>query len=291
MKHLNTYVLSVALLFLLASCKSDLRTKMVKEHGITDELTQQGKDILQKAWNTHGLNTLNKHTVYAFNGQDTWKGVLGSVGKVWPEKKMNLEFKYKIGSFDGQVKYLSGKHKGEIKGLQNWNYYEIDQDTTFIKPNSRVQFGISAYQYFTEMIDRLKHAPIILYAGEGEMRGEKYDLVFCTWESVKPNKDMDQYIAWVNKKTGLLEFTQFTIRENFLKMPGGKMVYGGVEYSNLKSIDGILVPHTQTIYSFNLKTNAKRFLHKLEVSDFKFDSFPLDDLKINKTIAKSGDFK
>lgn len=291
---MNTFkkivILSSALL-LIIGCKSDIRNKTVKHETLSKANVTKGKTLLESAWKAQGFDKLHQHQVYSYHAKDHWKGIMGSIGKLWPDKSMQLDFKHEVGTFNGQVSYASGKHKGEVKGLQNWNYYEIDGDTNFVKPNAKVRFGISAYQYFAEMIDRLKNAPIIVYAGEDEMRGQKYDLVFCTWNSLKPHKDYDQYMAWINKKTGLLEFTQYTIRENFLHMPGAKIFYGGVEYTNLKSIDGILIPHTQTLYVFDLKDNSKRFLHQLEISDFKFDNFSVEDLHIDKTIAKGGDFK
>lgn len=291
MKTLTKLTLLASTLLLIIGCRSDIRTKLVKTEGLSEENVAKGKALLHAAWKAQGLDKLTEHTVYSYHGYDEWKGFLGTVGKLWPEKKAHMDFKYEIGTFDGQLQYTSGKKKGLKQGLQNWNYYEIDGDTTFMKPNSRVQFGLSAFQYFVEMADRLKNAPIIVYAGEDEMRGQTYDLVFCTWNSLKTDRNIDQYMAWINKETGLIDFTQYTIRENFLNMPGAKIFYGGIEYTNLKSIDGILIPHTQNVYAFNLKTNQKRFVHKLEVTDFKFDTFPLDDLKIDKTIAKSGDFK
>lgn len=291
MKTLTPLFILTTSLILMVGCRSDIRTKMVKNETHSTDPVAKGKALLESAWKAQGFDKLHNHKVYSYQGYDVWQGFLGTVGKLWPEKKMTLDFKYEVGSFNGQVRYASGKKKGQIKGLQNWNYYEIEGDTTFMKPNSKIQFGLSAFQYFNEMIDRLKHAPIIRYAGEDEMRGQKYDLVFCTWNSLKPDKDVDQYIAWINKETGLLDFTQYTIRENFLKMPGAKIFYGGVEYTNLKSVDGILIPHTQTVYAFNLKDNNKRFIHKLTVSDFKFDDFPVNDLHIDKRIAKGGDFK
>lgn len=282
----------LALTVVLAiGCRSDIRTKYVKSEQQSPSSEAKGKALLDAAWKAQGLDKLNNHKVYSFHGHDVWRGVLGSVGKVWPGKDIHMDFKYEIGSFDGQVKYQSGKKKGHINGLQNWKYYEIESDTNFTKPNSRVQFGLTAFQYFVEMVDRLRQAPIIVYAGEDEFKGKSYDLVFCTWNTLKPHKEADQYIAWINKETGLIDYTQYTIRENYLHMPGAHIFYGGVEFANLKSVDGILIPHTQIIYAFNLKTKEKRNIHKLEVSDFKFDSFPVQDLKLDNTLGKSGDFK
>jgi hypothetical protein len=278
---------------LIQSCNADLRTSLIKKGGITPKSINKGKELLEKSWKTQGLDKLKDHKVYSYKGDDTWRGMLGTMGKVWPNKKIKSEFKYLIGTFDGQVSFLDGKASGTKAGLQNWNYYEINNqsDTVFKKPNKRIRFGISAYQYFNEMSDRLKKVPVISYAGEEQLRGNSYDLVFCTWNTEKPQKEVDQYIVWINKKTGLIDFTQYTIRDNYLKMPGYKMMYGSVEYSNYKNIDGILIAHEQTVYIFKPKKKQKKNLHLLTITDFKFDDFNPNDLIIDKTLEKGGDFK
>jgi len=140
------------------------------------------------------------------------------------------------------------------------------------------------------MIERLKNAPIISYAGEKEMRGKKYDLVFCTWNTSEPHQEADQYIAWINKETGLMDFTQYTIRENYLKVPGGKSLCGGVEFSDFKNIEGVLIAHEQTVYTAKLKKKKKN-LHQLIISDFKFDGFDVEELRLDKELEKGGNFK
>ncbi|MFK7772505.1 MAG: hypothetical protein AB8F94_10205 [Saprospiraceae bacterium] len=276
----------------LQSCMADLRTKSIKKEGITIENTKKGKAILERSWKAQGFDKMKNHQVYSFNGKDTWKGMLGRVGKVWPNRKSEMSFKYQIGTFDGQVAFHDGKRKGELAGLQNWNYYEVEEDKTkFRKPNKRIKFGLSAFQYFTEMIDRLKNAPIISYAGEKEFRDQKYDLVLVTWNTEKPHQAADQYIAWVNKETGLMDFTQYTIRETYLKAPGARAIPGAIEFSDFKNIDGILIPHVHTVYGFKIKKKQKKNLHQLIISDFQFDDFDGEELRLDKNIAKGGDFK
>lgn len=281
---------------LLQGCMYDLRTTTIKEEGITEANIKKGKEVLESAWKKQGFDKLKNHHTYSFHGSDTWKGLLGRMGQIWPELKSELDFKYQIGSFDGQVKFLDGEKKGNIAGLQNWNFYEIiDSDTTFKdkdhKKSRRKVFGLAAFQYFTEMIDRIKDAPIISYAGEDEHRGQKYDLVFCTWESAEPHMEHDQYLAWINKKTGLMDFTQYTLRDTYLKPPGYKMIGGGVEFADFKEIDGIMIPHEQLVYAIKLRENPKKNLHRLIISDFEFDSFNVEELRIDKNIEQGGDFK
>lgn len=280
-------------LILLQSCTADLRTPLIKKVGVTDENTKRGKDILARAWQKQGLDKLKNHQTYSFNGVDTWKGMMGRMTSIWPEAKSSLAFKYKTGTFDGQVSFQDGKKEGSKAGFQNWNYYEIGKqnDTLFKKTNSKIGFGLAAFQYFSEMLDRLRQAPIISYAGEGEMRGKKYDLVFSTWNKVKAHAEADHYIAWINKESGIMDFTQYTIRDNYLKAPGAKMAYGGIEFSDFREIDGILVPFLHTVYVFGLKENQSKFLHQLEINSFAFDQFDEEELKLDPSISSGGDYK
>lgn len=291
---------SPLLLFIVALLQScgiyDLRTTVIKNEGITAKNTNKGKELLDRAWKKQGYDKFSNHEVYSYHGSDRWKGLLGKMGQIWPDMKAEMDLKYQVGTFDGQVTFVDGKQSGDIAGLQNWNYYEISkQDTVFKdknhKKNRRKVFGIAAFQYFSEMVGRIKNAPIISYAGESEFRGNKYDLVFCTWETPEPHMEHDQYVAWVNKETGLMDFTQYTIRESYLKPPGYKMIGGAVEFANFKEIDGVMIPHEQLVYAIKMREKPNRNLHRLIISDFEFDGFDIEDLRVNKNIENGGDFK
>lgn len=108
------------------------------------------------------------------------------------------------------------------------------------------------------MTDRLRNAPIIAYAGQKEFRGQQYDLVFCTWHKPEPHMENDQYLVWVNRKTGMMDFAQYTIRETYLKPPGYKIMGGGIEFKDFRAIDGILIPHQQIIYAIKIRKNPKK---------------------------------
>lgn len=286
----NYSVTLILAIFLFQSCGiKDLRTTAIKQNGIQTANIEKGKRLLDKAWKAQGMDQLSNFNTYSFNGKDTWKGMLGSMGKVWKDKKSEMAFKYRVQTFDAQVSFLDGKDKGTSSGLQDWNYYDIKNGQPFFsdkdkKENKRKVFGIAAYQFFTEMVDRLRNAPIIAYAGEKELRGQKYDLVFCTWHQPEPHMENDQYIVWINQKTGLLDFAEYTLRESYLKPPGYKKIGGGVEFTDFREIDGILVPYQQIIYAFKLRENPKKHLHKLYISDFQFDNFEESTLQVDKKI-------
>jgi len=275
--------------FIMQSCMADMRTALIKNEGITKENTQKGKGILEAAWRAHGFNELEKFKTYSFHASDTWRGMMGKMGKPWPEAKSELDFKFEIGTFNSQVTFLDGKRNGVSAGLLDWKYYEKEEgrDAEFVKVNKRINFALPAYHYFFEMVDRLKKAPIISYAGEKEFRGEKYDLVLCTWGTEKPHMEADQYIAWINKKTRMMDYSEYSLRENYLKVPGYKSFYGAIEMNDFQNIEGVMIPHEQIVYLNGIKKKEKKHVHKLIVSDFKFDNFDVKELYPDSTITIS----
>ena len=128
----------------------DLRSKTIKRDSITTENTSKGKEILDRAWKKQGYDKLKNHTVYSYKGNDTWKGLLGRMGSIWPDLKSEIEFKYEIGSFDGQALFVDGKEKGTLIGLQNWNYYEKKMERPFfqVKTIEKIEEKFLDYLHF-----------------------------------------------------------------------------------------------------------------------------------------------
>ena len=240
------------------------------------------------------MDKFMEHETYEVTAKDHWKGMLGRMGKLWPESRSVINLKFAVGTFDASVHFLDGKKEGLTAGQQSWNYYERENksaEPVFMKKNKRKSFGMSAYQYFFEMSDRLLKAPIISYAGEKEFNGQNYDLVFATWDKAKQHKEHDQYMMYINKSTGLLEYCIYTLRDNYLKMPGSAMLYGSIQFADLKEIDGAMIAMTQYVYFMNPKKKTKKYLHQLKIQEFKFNSFDKSELYPNKEIKKIGDSK
>ena len=285
-------IVLIGLLF-LQSCMADLRPALIKEEGITKVNEARGRKILQKAWEKQGFEKLHRHESYSFQAEDTWKGMMGRIGKPWPEAKSNMSFKFELGTFDSQVKYLNGKKANTYAGLQSWNYYEFPEgeEAQKMKMNKRARFGLSAYQYFFEMLDRLKRAPIVSWAGVEQFNGQKYDVIFVSWNKAQPHMQNDQYKLLINTETKMLDYAIYTLRENYLKMPGGRAFYGSVKYSDFREVDGVLIPHTQSVFLNKPKEKEGRNLHQLKVTNFQFNSFDLVLLKPFSDVKPTGDSK
>lgn len=243
----------------LSSCIADLRTKDFKGTELESSKTEKGIKLLDEACRKQGMDKLHEHKTYTYTGTDDWKGRLGKTGKLWPNSNIKLQFKHEVGSFYAQVKFLDGKKAGDYAGLQNWKYYYAENGNSpkLQKTNEKIEFGISAYHYFSEMIDRLRSARIVSYMGEHEFNGKVYDKVFCTWNKPEAHREADQYVVWINRETGMTEYVTYTLRESYLRPPRYKSVYGGVQYSNFKEIDGIQIPHKHTIFFLRQKKERK----------------------------------
>ncbi len=289
---LYTTPLLLAVLF-LQGCMADIRTTLIKEEGIQATHTDRGQEILATAWEAHGYQHLRNHQTYSFEGEDIWQGTMGKMGKPWPEAESKMRFRYEVGSFDGQVTFLDGKRAGVTAGLQSWNYYEFEegQAAERLRMNKRVRFGLSAYQYFFEMLDRIRHAPIISWAGIEEHAGQTYDVVYATWEQVEPHMGNDQYTLYINQATQRLDYAVYTLRENYLKMPGGRAFYGSIRFENYQEIEGVLIPHTQTVFLNAPFKAGKRPVHQMTVTDFTFDSFDRTILHPFTDVVATGDSK
>lgn len=277
-------------LMLLSSCVSSVGTKLTKKEGMSNEA--KGRALLDVAWKAQGFEHLAEHKVYEVSATDHWKGPMGAMATMWPKTRMDIELRYPIDTFDGQVTFKSGKHSGKVSGMQSQAYYEQEPGEALEwkkKPHAKTQFGINAYQYFFELAHRLRKAELITYAGEAEHRGQQYDLVLVTWGKLKAHMQHDQYTAWINKSNGRMDFCEYTVHDAYL--PGGGMLPASIEFADFKSIDGVQIPFSQYVYLGGPKKKQKSYLHRLTVESFKFDSFDPALLYPNKELAPVGDSK
>lgn len=290
----NKLLVLSSILFLLSGCKLvDLQTKSLQEEGLNASDIERGKALLASAREAQGLDNMANFSTYSVIAEDHWKGMLGKMGKVWPSSRVDLELKYAVNTFDSQVTFLSGKAEGLTAGLQSWKYYEqaLNGKIEFKeKADKRIRFGLSAFHYFFELGDRLAKAPIITALEPIEKDGTTYDRVFATWHHADAHMDHDQYIVWISRDTGLIEYANYTVRDTYLKVPGWKAFYGSIRYSDFREINGVKIPFIQHIFLNDIKKD-KRYLHRLTISEFAFDSFDIATLYPNGSIPMLGDAK
>ena len=102
------------------------------------------------------------------------------------------------------------------------------------------------------------------HAGERELGGKRYELVYLTWGSVAPTKQVDQYVAWIDQETGRLGILQYTVRDF------GKFVTGAAFYEDYEQVQGIQVARRIAIADLEDREDV------LHVMDFKSIEYGVD---------------
>ncbi len=261
-----TGVLGASLLILTtAGCGlSDIRTERVKA-GLTEADAARGRTILKAAMEkSGGITAWKAHGTAEATLRDDWSMLMRPFFSPWPENKAPIRFQFLLGTNASRLEFLDGSRQGEIWGIQNWATYEQrpGEEIRFEK-NADAQFFLPTYQWFFEAPFRLPYAEIVSYAGEGSAAGRVYDLVFATWNTPEPQEKIDQYLVWVNRETGLIDYLQYTVRD----MMG--FITGNMQFTDYRDVQGINVAFTQTVVSGD-RPDGTRILHQVTLSDVAF---------------------
>ncbi len=290
---LSILIVALVVLTLFMSQLADIRPTAIRDMKEEDKesLEIKGRHLLASAWKAQGLDSLLNRSTYSVVATDHWQGILGTIGKLWPTAKADLSMDFATGTFTSRVKFLDGPQKGVQAGQQDWNYYTIEDGSLAFKENldTKISFGLSAFQYFFELADRLQKAPIVYYAGRQKWEGKIFDLVFVSWNTTQPHQEHDQYLLYLQPETHRIQAASYTVRDNYL--PGGERLYGSILFEDFRHIEGAYIPFLQTIFLNNLKKDKDQYIHQLRVHSFSFDQVPLRALYPDPDLPQLGDAK
>ncbi|MBX2828904.1 MAG: hypothetical protein KTR22_12130 [Flavobacteriaceae bacterium] len=295
MKTYLRFTLLLITVSVLYSCKSvDLRSDYLKENTAENGMAQKGIQLLKEANTAMGYSNLASTQVYEATAHFKWKGalLLMPMNSLPGNNKKDIQFRFATNSFDGQVEYLEGRKENKIHGLQSWQgYYTKNADETVKECNSkRYSWGLATYHYLIEAPMRLLNAEIIKYAGERTVNGNDYDLVFVSWGSEAPNKEHDQWLLYINKETKFIDMTEVTISDFFVPTPKG-LQHGSILFAErTKTSIGAHLP-SEVIIQIGTPKDEKKGVYRIQLKDYKFDSFDKDLLYPLKDLEYIGDSK
>ncbi|MEO1417218.1 MAG: hypothetical protein AAFW00_18175 [Bacteroidota bacterium] len=242
----------------LSSCKIvDLSNSTAKE-----ETTLQAKTILEQAQKAHGADKWAQVTHYTVQFEDEFYGGLGGMINPFKGNPVSIQLDYVPKQFGGEMTFQQEKMAGEVWGMKNGETYIQKADgTQKVKPHKDAQFWIPTYQYFIEFPARILEANVFRMMGIEKMNGKTYDRVLATWNQVEPQKEMDQYVIWVEQETRLIGKVAYTIRE------ANKFVSGYAMFEDIKDFDGVKLPTRMPVGS-NLVKEGK-WLHEMRIKEVK----------------------
>lgn len=265
---------SWGLLFLcisLIGCKaSDLRTPEV----IAQIEEEKGKQLMDEVAEAHYISVWQQVETYSFRLKDDYFGIIGKLGNPYPQNQADLQLAFIPGTFTGKGIFQKGKWKDKIWGIQAWSTYTRQKEGTLLfheKNEKNIEFWLPTYQYFIELPARIQETNVVSYAGQRNWNQQTYELVYATWNQSAPQKEIDQYLLWINVKTKQIELVEYTVRD------ANKWIRSHIVYQDYRNVKGLLIPHKMTV-SVGPPQADKAPMHIMILSDFQMDPFPRSEL-------------
>lgn len=271
MKRITRISLGIIGIALITGCVNvfkviDLRLDEENPHSSQEK----AKQLMQEMGEAHGIANWDSIQTYNVIFKDEFYGFIGKQAHPFKEQEMTFSLNYIPKTSNGQLEIASGKEKGNVWGIQDWStYYKNDADVMTSKKNKNMTFWIPTYQYFIEFPSRIQEATSIDYIGEKMINGVKTDGVIASWNTTAPQKDIDQYVIWINAETKRIVKVEYTVRDAY------RFVSGAATFNDYKEYDGILLPSEMPVES-NL-TKGK-LLHTMRIDDFNADVVSVDSL-------------
>ena len=186
-----------------------------------------------------GLERWRSHRTARVVLRDRWPGwAMRTFAMPWPSSGARVEQTMLLGEDTSRLEFLDGELEGTVWGIQQWVTYTVPvgEQTPRFEADETIWFWLPTTQYFFEAPFRLREGQEVAWAGERTHAGQVYDLVYITWGGLGPQRDVDQYVAWIAQETGRLRYLEYTVRDM------ARFVTGAVHYEGYHEIDGIWVP-------------------------------------------------
>jgi len=177
----------------------------------------------------HQIDKWNDIETYNVIFEDEFYGFLGKRSHGFQEQKITFSLNYIPKTFDG------------------------------LKESKNMKFYIPTYQYFIEFPIRIQEATSIDYIGTKMIDGVKSEGVIASWNTVAPQKKLDQYVVWMNAESKRIVKIAYTVRDKY------RFVSGVAYFKDYKDYDGIILPSTMPVESNLLKEG---YLHKMSIKNF-----------------------
>ena len=239
--------------------------------------------MLQKMYEAHALHQWDSIETYSVHLTDEFYGLIGKFGNPFPNNKADFEFQAIPGTFSSKVTFRDKKWKGKVWGIQSWRTFSSNKTggiELHANNDKTIEFWLPTYQYFIEIPLRVFEANVISYAGERKMNGRTFDLVFATWKTGNPQKDIDQYILWIDQANHRLAQMQYTVRDEY------KWIHATLKYTKYETKDGILIPSEMKVNLFG--PEKKKVFHKVSIKNIKFNQITQDSFILYPALGLNG---
>jgi hypothetical protein len=239
---------------------ADIRNDHLKK-GITNEDKVKGKELLGEMEEASHYDNWKKYKTGYFEQTADWYDNETN----WTVNPQKFSLSCELGTVDGKLTLLNGPEKGKSWRVKNKTAFLINPDgkEKQVKDDMPVHKTIFK-SYWFQLPFKIREADLISYAGQREIEGVLYDVLFATWKTETPNSKFDQYMIYINPESHLIDYLEFTLRENH------PMASGISRFDEYKEVNGVMLAHAQYITMGTLNHPLKK-LHENHYNIIRFD--------------------
>lgn len=272
MKNGGLSIIFVFSCLLLCACVNVFKLSDLRTDGYHyPNNIEKAKTLLAEMGQAHQIEMWDKIETYEVTYKDEFYGFIGKQAHPFKEQDMTFQLSYIPGTFDGQMQIASGKENGKTWGYQSGQTYrKLADGSVEPKKNKDMKFWIPTYQYFIEFPSRIQEASSVDYVGENTINGINVEGVLASWNTINPQKDLDQYLIWLDAQTKQIVKIEYTVRDAY------KFVTGAAYYQDYKNYDGIILPSNMPVESNLVK---KGILHKMGITNFEANRKSIAELR------------
>lgn len=259
-KTIKIFFLSLAVLC-VGGCVSFLKLSDLQLEGYQfPSNTDKAKLLLKEMGLAHQIHMWDSIETYNVIFEDEFYGFFGKQFHSFKEHKMRFSLDYIPKKSIGQLEIISGKEKGDVWGIQSWETYRKNRNGEIeVKKNEDMKFLIPTYQYFIEFPNRIQEASVVDYMGSKTVNGIECEGIIASWNTISPQKDIDQYVIWLDSKSKRIVKVEYTVRDKF------NFISGAAYFQDYKNLDGFILPSILPVESNLVKDG---YLHKMSIIRF-----------------------
>lgn len=262
MKSTSLTIFVMTIHFLQGCATVDIRPEMLKADYVQEDLALRGQKILDKTIKKQDpLSNWHGFKKWEIITRDVWKSNL--VRKLTPitEKEQLVEFQFDLNKDKAEMKYLNGRHKEEIIGIENQKTYRIKNGTRIDKNDNKTKLYLAPVRDYYFWPQTLVKKEIVIYAGDEQYNDRNYIKVFVTDDDLELSSKRNQYIVWVNNDSWQIDYVEFTLRELL------KSYKGVVQYDDYRLVENMKLPYRIKLKD---KIDSPKHSHEFVTKEMRF---------------------
>ena len=262
---------------------SDLRPKGII---YPENAEAKGRKWLAEAAAAQGGNALRSHTNISFWMSDEWPGwMMRMLAMPWPQNKQTMRADIQVGTDNSRLTFVGGPQDGEGWGIQQWVTYRFNSEGKLDfdppdKADSKIKFWLPTNLYFPFLAWRLQEATWIRSIGSEKIGKRSYHKVFVSWDTDEPQKNIDQYIVYIDEETHLIQWVRYTVRD--MMGPASGLLH----YSEYESVGHL--KFAKSMHVVNNFESDKIGIHGYTVQKIELDPELPDNWLIPRPELKAG---